>query len=230
MLTSSPSACISTQSRTFSSITSRSPRLTAPKTSVLPLQRRFLADEAAATQSEPEADGAELTQDANNSIANASSSEPAEPPKTEEQAAQAVAQDSASTNTATPEGSSATSTIADAARSAARSASHAASGAASTVAETASTAGQSLGQAAGFGNSPAYGEPSTTVYVGNLFFDVRSDDLKKEFERAGSVKEARIISDQRGLSKGLVSPSSSQVRKCFDCLANISSKPQFRLR
>ncbi|KAL9638047.1 MAG: hypothetical protein Q9164_001820 [Protoblastenia rupestris] len=162
----------------------------------------LLADEAAATQSEPEADGAELTQDANNSIANASSSEPAEPPKTEEQAAQAVAQDSASTNTATPEGSSATSTVADAARSAARSASHAASGAASTVAETASTAGQSLGQAAGFGNSPASGDPSTTVYVGNLFFDVRSDDLKKEFERAGSVKEARIISDQRGLSKG----------------------------
>ena len=46
------------------------------------------------------------------------------------------------------------------------------------------------------------GEPSTTVYVGNLYFDVRSEDLKKEFERAGPVVEAKVIMDHRGLSKG----------------------------
>ena len=42
----------------------------------------------------------------------------------------------------------------------------------------------------------------TTCYVGNLFYDVKEDDLKREFSRYGTVKRVTIIYDGRGLSKG----------------------------
>ena len=148
-----------------------------------------MADQAAETQLEPEADGAETTQDADHSIAQASS-ESAEPPKTEAQAVESV--------------TTGTSNVAESAESAAKSASHVVSNAASSVAETAAAAGRSLGQAAGFSKERTEGEPSRTIYVGNLFFDVKGPDLKKEFERAGAVLDAKIITDQRGLSKGSV--------------------------
>lgn len=80
-----------------------------------------------------------------------------------------------------------------------------------TASEVATGAAQSLGAAAGFGSqtseagrSAPSGQTAKTVYVGNLFFDVRSEDLKKEFERAGPIVDAKIIMDQRGLSKGFV--------------------------
>lgn len=44
--------------------------------------------------------------------------------------------------------------------------------------------------------------PSTTLYVGNLFFDVAESDVQREFEKAGEVASIRIIKDGRGLSKG----------------------------
>lgn len=44
--------------------------------------------------------------------------------------------------------------------------------------------------------------PSTTLYVGNLFFDVAESDVQREFEKAGEVVTVRIIKDGRGLSKG----------------------------
>ena len=45
-------------------------------------------------------------------------------------------------------------------------------------------------------------EPKACVYVGNLFFDVTEDDLKKEFARFGTITGARLLRDTRGLSKG----------------------------
>ncbi|CAG8909850.1 unnamed protein product [Penicillium egyptiacum] len=44
--------------------------------------------------------------------------------------------------------------------------------------------------------------PKTTVYVGNLFFDVTAEDLRKHFEKYGAVENALIVHDARGLSKG----------------------------
>ena len=45
-------------------------------------------------------------------------------------------------------------------------------------------------------------QKSATVYVGNLFFDVKESDLQDEFSKAGPVRRARLIIDRRGLSKG----------------------------
>lgn len=86
------------------------------------------------------------------------------------------------------------------------------------AAESIKSTAESLGASAGFASSAgdnaegarprgsrlAEGEKSLTLYVGNLFFDVRGEDLKKEFERAGPVVSTKIIMDQRGLSKGFV--------------------------
>lgn len=145
------------------------------------------------TQSEPEADGATEAQHGDNSIAaSANESTPAEEA---EQSAAASNVESASEN-ATEAASSTASSV----RSAVQ-----------TAGEVATGAAQSLGAAAGFGSSTSgagrsapNAETARTVYVGNLFFDVRSEDLKKEFERAGPIVEAKVIMDQRGLSKGYV--------------------------
>ncbi|KAK5256845.1 hypothetical protein LTR16_002256, partial [Cryomyces antarcticus] len=44
--------------------------------------------------------------------------------------------------------------------------------------------------------------PSKILYVGNLYFEVREDVLKREFQRFGNVANCRIVYDNRGLSKG----------------------------
>lgn len=44
--------------------------------------------------------------------------------------------------------------------------------------------------------------PTTSVYVGNLLFDVTASDLEREFGQFGEIKSAVIASDPRGMSKG----------------------------
>lgn len=44
--------------------------------------------------------------------------------------------------------------------------------------------------------------PKETIYVGNLFFDVTAEDLKRQMSKYGVVESAKIIHDSRGLSKG----------------------------
>jgi RNA recognition motif-containing protein len=45
-------------------------------------------------------------------------------------------------------------------------------------------------------------EPNTTVYVGNLFFEVSEESLERLFAEHGNIKKTRIVYDHRGLSKG----------------------------
>ena len=206
VLSSSPSTSISIKSRSITSLThltsiSRTSNL--QRTALFPLQRRYASDEAA-TQVEPEADGATEAQHGDNSIAasadaDADANVPEPATQHEEAAAQSTIE--SATESAKDQASSAASQVSDAAQSAT---------------EIVTGAAESLGAAAGFGAGSsqaqpsirgmqaAQGEPSKTVYVGNLYFDIRSEDLKREFERAGQVVEAKIIMDQRGLSKGFV--------------------------
>ena len=78
---------------------------------------------------------------------------------------------------------------------------------AGAVADRVTDAASQVGAAAwGAIGTASVGESSTdtpkSVYVGNLFFDVKEDDLRREFSKAGNVLSVRIIYDQRGLSKG----------------------------
>lgn len=44
--------------------------------------------------------------------------------------------------------------------------------------------------------------PNSAVYIGNLFFDVSSRDLRDRMSRYGNVLWSRIVYDTRGISKG----------------------------
>ena len=191
VLSSSPSVSISIPSRKARSIT----RLAYPisvkqnqKSALDFLQRRNYADEAAATQSEPVADGATETQHGENSIA-------------------ASADPDADANAPMPaenveEGEAASST-----ESATERATASVKSAAQTASETVTGAAQSVAEVAGMGSQvsdPDGDAPkrSNVVYVGNLFFDVKEEDLQNEFARAGRVVSTKIVLDARGLSKG----------------------------
>jgi nucleolin len=45
-------------------------------------------------------------------------------------------------------------------------------------------------------------EPSSTVYVGNLFFDVKDNEIDEFFAKYGGVADTKIVKDIRGFSKG----------------------------
>lgn len=44
--------------------------------------------------------------------------------------------------------------------------------------------------------------PKRIVYIGNLFYDVTAQDLKKHMEQFGVVTDIQLVYDKRGLSKG----------------------------
>ena len=165
------------------------------KTSVLAFQRRHYADEPT-SQSEPEADGATEAEHGENSIA-------------------ASADSGADTNASTPiedvEERASESKVDRAPDIIVESPAEFVKSATQSVTESVTGAAQGLSSAAGFdsprseaGTAPPSEEVSTTVYVGNLFFDVKAEDLEKEFAKAGPVASAKIIMDARGLSKGFV--------------------------
>ena len=45
-------------------------------------------------------------------------------------------------------------------------------------------------------------EPNNTVYVGNLFFDAKEDDIRDFFSKYGQITKIDLITDMRGYSKG----------------------------
>ncbi|KAF3051599.1 hypothetical protein E8E11_011213 [Didymella keratinophila] len=44
--------------------------------------------------------------------------------------------------------------------------------------------------------------PNKTVYVGNLYYEVTADQIKRVFSRFGEVENVKIVFDNRGLSRG----------------------------
>ncbi|KAL3465295.1 hypothetical protein BJX64DRAFT_252830 [Aspergillus heterothallicus] len=44
--------------------------------------------------------------------------------------------------------------------------------------------------------------PKSTIFIGNLFYDVTAEDLKKHMAKFGVVQAVNIIYDSRGISKG----------------------------
>ncbi|KAJ6128065.1 hypothetical protein N7471_009282 [Penicillium samsonianum] len=60
--------------------------------------------------------------------------------------------------------------------------------------------------------------PKTTLYIGNLFFDVTAEDLRKQFEKFGAVENALIVHDARGLSKGFGYVTFSTVEEATEAI------------
>ncbi|KAL8946102.1 MAG: hypothetical protein Q9222_007457 [Ikaeria aurantiellina] len=170
----------SCRTRSIATITPFATRTKTPPIAALQLQRRFASEEAQ-TQSEPLADDAQQTQHGDNSIA-ASAPE-----------RNAPSEASQSDYTPQDQGSSGHNTIGDFASSAA-----------DTAKDTASSAYDAITGGAGRSSAPGRTDipPSKSVYVGNLFFDMREEDLRQEFEKCGTIESIKIIMDNRGLSKG----------------------------
>ena len=191
MLSSSPSKSLSIPSRNARSITRLAYPISVKQNQTYAVsfpQRRNYADEAAATQSEPVADGATETQHGENSIAaSANSGADANAPMPAESVEESEAASTAE---------SATERATDSVRSAAQTATETVTGATQSLADVAGMGSQ----ASGAGSDPA--PASTTVYVGNLYFDVKEEDLQNEFLTAGKVLNTKIVVDARGLSKG----------------------------
>lgn len=203
---SSSTVSLASKSRPITSITPFYSRLQQSRQLVSPLQRRWASEDA--TQSEPTADRETEAQHGDNSIAASSEAQTSETSAdqrstqagtaAEEQAPESAAAQEAAEATTAAEGQNAS--IADTAKSTASAVAAKVSNAASQVGAAASSA---LGTASGQESAPAStGTDPKTLYVGNLFFDVKEDDLKKEFAKAGNVLSVKIIYDQRGLSKG----------------------------
>ena len=112
--------------------------------------------------------------------------------------------------------SDAASVVSDGAQSGYENARNTTSNAASRISETV----QDVAISSHFAGSPAPSTQSTPIrteaplndlgaqrksanlYIGNLFFEVTNTSLKEEFSRFGEVKNAKVIYDGRGLSKG----------------------------
>ena len=157
-------------------------RLQACRPAVAPFQRRWASEDS--TQSEPSADRDTDAQYGDNSIAASSETQPPEYDQPQESAE--------SPNEAEDQSAS----IADSARSTA-------GAVADKVSDAASQVGAAARSAAGVPREEKTPqELARSVYVGNLFFDVKDHDLKREFSKAGNIESARIIHDHRGLSKG----------------------------
>lgn len=49
---------------------------------------------------------------------------------------------------------------------------------------------------------PNKAPPNNVVYVGNLYYEVTADQIKRVFSRFGEVDNVKIVFDNRGLSRG----------------------------
>lgn len=72
-----------------------------------------------------------------------------------------------------------------------------------TVSDLSSRAAEAVTGESGYGTY-ANPKPSKILYVGNLFFEVKAQDLEAEFAKFGTITNARIAQDNRGLSRGYV--------------------------
>ena len=183
---------------------------------MIPLQRRFASEEA--TQAEPEADGATEAQHGENSIAEGTDAEAtsstSEARKELESASDAAQETVESVSDAAQETVESTgekakgavaSTIASAAETISTTASNAAAAAAAPFNSMTGSFRDPFGSASESRQrrpTPSSQFPSTQLYIGNLYFQVTEQDLINQLRPFGEVISARIITDQRGLSKG----------------------------
>ena len=173
---STPSPIVSLRSRSFISITTFDYRNASQKSQYQLLQRRFASEEAQ-SRSEPEVDVAAEAQHEDNSISKSAATEQSAP-KDETIAA-----------------------LGDAASSATETVKQTASNAFAASTGAAQQLQQTLSNPPPPDSRIEVPEPNT-IYVGNLFFDVRENDLRTEFEQIGQVQNVKVIFDNRGLSKG----------------------------
>ena len=78
--------------------------------------------------------------------------------------------------------------------------------AAATMRQTASSAAESLKprNASPRGHQQGAPVPGKILYAGNLFFEIKAQDLEQAFSKFGQIVNCRVAEDTRGLSRGCV--------------------------
>jgi nucleolin len=67
------------------------------------------------------------------------------------------------------------------------------------AAETAATA-----QRPSKPRTPRNTTPNNMLYIGNLYYEVTAEQLKRVFSKFGELESTKIVYDNRGLSRGYV--------------------------
>lgn len=197
------STSIHARSRPLSTLSAFNSRHVVSRTISSPLQRRWASEDA--TQSEPVADRETEAQHGDNSIAKSSEASKSEDfPIESSDAGDSASVTEAVTSAANPATYKAAEGAAESGGAGNSATYHVTE---ATAAQAASTAASNITGAplneTSSGTRPQK-EVTPCLYVGNLFFDVKEPDLKREFSKAGNVLSTKIIYDQRGLSKGWV--------------------------
>ncbi|CAL8584368.1 hypothetical protein XPA_009970 [Xanthoria parietina] len=197
---------LSCRTRSFHAAIPSTTRVSLQRSSAFQLQRRFASQDQ--TQSEPEADGAQGQHGDNSIAASSKGGNESENPFQEGRGGRGASSQGQGY-----------STIGDFAQSAAGRVKETASNAFETIA---GGSGSGRGMSAGYGAKQYDATPSSSVYIGNLFFDVREEDLRKKFEGCGTIESVKLIMDNRGLSKGFgyinfaTTPAATQAIETFN--------------
>ncbi|KAL1965827.1 hypothetical protein VTN77DRAFT_5148 [Rasamsonia byssochlamydoides] len=173
----------------------------SPRFAALQEQRRWNSDDAAIKKESTPEKETEKTEKEETQTTSAAEQSDSDARVVEESAVQA----------ATEQSSSATENeVAEGTETSAKEASPAAANEAAESAETAAAQGEAASEQSGDTQENGTQKrrlwepptPKETIYVGNLFFDVTAEDLKRQMSKYGTVEHAKIVHDSRGLSKG----------------------------
>ncbi|KAF2436480.1 RNA-binding domain-containing protein [Tothia fuscella] len=195
-----PSASLLSKPRSFS-LAARAPVLSKQQWAVPSLQRRFASDDAAAIKEENLEEPISTEKVSEDIVVE---------PATASEAETVADETAADVDTQTEKVDSVTENAFGAAKDAVNSTVSSAQDAVSSMAGAVSGAlggsgSRSSSQARPRNDAMGLGpkiEPSATLYVGNLFFEVSEEALERQFAHYGTIKKVRIIYDHRGLSKG----------------------------
>lgn len=72
-------------------------------------------------------------------------------------------------------------------------------------------------------------EPGFGLFVRNMVFEANEDHLREAYEKYGEITKAVVARDARGLSRGYVTTTSSQIMRASYGVG-MTNNPQIRIR
>ncbi|KAF2806983.1 uncharacterized protein BDZ99DRAFT_465732 [Mytilinidion resinicola] len=66
--------------------------------------------------------------------------------------------------------------------------------------------------------------PNKVIYVGNLFFEVTEDQLRRVFSRFGTVEDVRLVTDGKGLSRGFGYVTFAEINDATAAIENLNQQ------
>ncbi|KAL1305718.1 hypothetical protein AAFC00_007305 [Neodothiora populina] len=190
--------------RTLATKTSSGSALRTQQWAVSSYQRRFASDEA--------------------SPAKASTTDETVPTKPS-QAEQTIAEQvKATEQKAESSIGEASSTVAETAQNAAETIKETATSAVGAAQDALSSAAAAVAPRTSRPRRDDSGKEGKILYVGNLFFEARANDIEREFSRFGNVVNCRLATDPKGLSRGFAFVEFSEASEAAEAQKNLNQQ------